>query len=156
MSYPLCQAPEHWPHQILKGGRKLLCANFADPVPAGAACGRGPVVASAVSMLVRHGPPPVARGCDVVPVVAAGMLARHGPLRVARGCGLVVAAALGLLVGHGPLCDARGSGPAVVAELRWTCGPNSSAGGQRQTTYSWRRRSQQPQRQQTQRFAGCA
>jgi hypothetical protein len=30
--------------------------------------------------------------------------------------------------------------------LRWTCGPDSSAGGQLQTAYSWRRRSQQPQR----------
>ncbi len=43
---PLCQASEQWPHQILKGGRKLLCANLADPAPAGAARDCGPAVAA--------------------------------------------------------------------------------------------------------------
>ncbi len=73
MSYPLCEAPEHWLHQILKGGRRLLCANLPDPVPAGAARGRGPAVAATPSLW-----------------------AGHGPLRVARGCGPTVAAALGM------------------------------------------------------------
>ncbi len=77
----------------------------------------------------------------------AGATRDHGP---------VVTAAPGLSAGHEPLRAARGRDPAVVAGLQWTCGPNSSASGQRQTTCSWRRRSQQPQRQQTQRFVGCA
>jgi len=50
----------------------------------------------------------------------------------------------------------RSCGFAVVVGLRWTCGLHSSAGGQRQIACSWRRHSQEPQRQQTQRFAGCA
>jgi hypothetical protein len=53
---PLCQAPEHWPHQILKGGRMLLCANLVDPALFGVACGRGPATASAVGMSTEHGP----------------------------------------------------------------------------------------------------
>jgi len=83
LSYHLCQAPEHWPHQILKGGRRLLCANLVDPAPVGAACGRS----------------------------------------------LAVAGVAGLLSGHGPLHAARGRGPAAAVGLRWTCGPDSSAGG---------------------------
>ncbi len=72
--------------------------------------------------------------------------ARHRPLCAAHGCGLAVATVAGMPVGHGPLRAARsrGRGRAVAAGLRWTCGPDSSAGGQRQTAYSWRRRSQQP------------
>ncbi len=122
LSYPLCQALKQWPHQILKGGRRLLCANLADPAPAGAARGYDPTAA-----------PP-------------GLSTRHGPLRAAPGRGLVVAAAPGLLAGHGPLRATRNRGPATAAGLWWTCSPDSSAGGQRQTTCSWRWRSQQPQR----------
>ncbi len=92
---PLCQASEQWPHQILKRGRRLLCANLAVPAPAGAACGRSPVATA-----------------------APGLSTRHGPLRAARG-----------------------RGPAAAAGLQWTCGLDSSAGNQRQTTCSWRRRS---------------
>ncbi len=152
MSYPLCQALEHWPHQILKGGRRLLCANFADPMPAGVACSRGPVVAGAIGMSARHGPPPAARGSGAAP----GLLVGHGPPPAARGYGAAPAIAPGLSTRHEPLRVARGRGPAVAVGLRWTCGPDSSACGQRHTTCSWRRHSQQPQRQQTQRFAGCA
>jgi hypothetical protein len=67
--------------------------------------------------------------------------AEHGPRHAARGYGPAAVAALGLLAGHGPLCAARGRGPAVAAGLRWTCGLDSSAGDQRQTACSWRRRS---------------
>jgi hypothetical protein len=87
----------------------MLCANLADPVPAGAARGRDLAVASVASMSVGHGPPPVAHGCGAAP---------------------------GLSTGHGPLRVARGRGPAVAAGLQWTCGPDSSAGGQQQTTCS--------------------
>ncbi len=133
MSYPLCQALEQWPHQILKGGRMLLCVNLVDPAPASAARGRGLAVVAALGLLIGHRPPPAT-----------------------RGGGAALAAAPSLLAGHGALCAARGRGPAVAVELRWTCGLKSSVGGQRQTSCSWRRCSQQPQCQQTQRFAGCA
>ncbi len=113
MSYPLCQAPEQWPHQILKGGRRLLCANLADPAPAGAARGRGRAATATPGLSARHKPPPIAYDGGAAP----GLSAEHGPLRAARG-----------------------RGPAVAAGLRWTCGPNSSVGGQRQITCSWRRR----------------
>jgi len=48
--------------------------------------------------------------CDYGPVAtgAAGMSAGHGPLRAAHDCSL-----------------------AVAVELRWTCDPHSSTGGQR-------------------------
>ncbi len=100
---------------------------------AGAARGRGHAAAVALGLSVGHRPPPAARGEGAAPT-----------------------AALGLSAGHGPLRAARGRGPVAAAGLQWTCGPDSSAGGQRQTACSWRRRSQQLQRQQTQRFAGCA
>ncbi len=107
-------------------------------------------------MSAGHGLPPIARDCGVALVAAPGLSAGHEPLCVARNRGLVVAAAPGLSARHRPLCATRGRGPAVTAGLRWTCGPDSFVGDQQQTTCSWRRRSQQPQRQQTQRFARCA
>ncbi|CAK9222465.1 unnamed protein product [Sphagnum troendelagicum] len=84
-------------------------------------------------MSTGHGPSLAARGCDVAPTTTPGLSTGHRPLRAAYGCS-----------------------PVVIARLRWTCDLDSSVGGQRQTACSWRRRSQQPQRQQTQRFAGCA
>ncbi len=45
----------------MKRGRRLLCANLADPAPADAAGGRSLAAASAV-VSAGHGPPPVARG----------------------------------------------------------------------------------------------
>jgi hypothetical protein len=74
-------------------------------------------------MSTGHGPPPLARGCGVALGAAPSLLAEHGPLRVARGCG-----------------------PAGAVGLQWTYCLDSSVGGMRQTVYSWRRRSQQPQR----------
>ncbi len=71
------------------------------------------------------------------------------PVGAARGCGLVAAGVAGMSAGHRPFHAARGRGPATAVELQWTCSPHSSVGGQLQTTCSWRRRSQQPQRQQT-------
>jgi hypothetical protein len=137
--------PEHWPHQILKGGRRLLCANLADPAPAGAARGRGPVAAGAAGMSVGHGPPPAARGGGIAPVAAPGLSAGHGPRHAARGGRPATTATPSLSAGHGPMCAARsrgpatattpslstghgplraahGRGPAAVVELRWTCG----------------------------------
>jgi len=105
-------------------------------------------------MLAKHGPPPAARGCSAVPTTAPGLSAGHGPLRAA--CTLAAVATPGLSAEHRPLCDARSRDPTAVVGLRWTCGLDSSVGGQQQTAYSWRRRSQQPQLQQSQRFAGCA
>jgi hypothetical protein len=102
-----------------------LCANLADPAPAGATGGRSPAVAGAAGMLARHGPPPVARGGSVAPAAAPGLSAGHGPLCVARGRGPAVADAPGLSAGHGPLRAARSRGPAATAGLRWTCGPDS-------------------------------
>ncbi len=106
MSYPLCQAPEHWPHQILKGGCRLLCANIADPALAGAARGRDLAVVGAAGMLTGHRPPPAARGYSAAPAAVPGLSAGHGPLRAACNCD-----------------------PVVAAGVRWTCGPDSSAGG---------------------------
>jgi hypothetical protein len=102
----------------------LLCANLADPAPTGATRDRGPAIAAAPNLSIGHRPPPATRGGGAAPAAAPGLLAGHGPLRAARG--------------HGPV---------VAVELRWTCGLESSIGGQRQTACSWRRRSQQPQRQ---------
>jgi hypothetical protein len=106
MSYPLCQAPEHLPHQILKRGHGLLCANRADLTPIGVTRGRGLAGAAAPDLSTEH-----------------------GPLRAARSCYPAVAAALGLSIGHGPLLAARSRSPAATTELRWTCGPDSSTGG---------------------------
>ncbi len=113
LSYPLCQALEHWPHQILKGGRRLLCANLADPALVGAARDCGLAVAGAAGLSTGHlvDPAPTGAACDCVPAVAdaAGLLTGRELLRAVRGCGR-----------------------AGAAELRWTCGPDSSAGDQRQ------------------------
>ncbi len=120
-----------------------MCANLVNPAPTGAAHGRGP---AAAGMSIEHGPPPVARGGDAALDAAPGLSTEHGPRHAPRGHGLAVAAAPGLSTGHRPLRAPCGRGPAAAARLRWTCGPDSSAGGQLQTAYSWRRRSQQPQR----------
>jgi hypothetical protein len=88
-------------------------------------------------MLAKHGPPPAARSCSAVPVIAPGLLAGHGPLHAARG--LAAVAAPGLSAGHRPLRATRSRDPTAVVKLRWTCGLDSSAGGQQQTAYSWRR-----------------
>ncbi len=55
------------------------------------------------------------------------------PALAGATCGrdLAVVAAPGLLAEHKPLRAARGHGPAVATGLRWTCGPDSTAGGQR-------------------------
>ncbi len=130
----------------------MLCANLADPAPVSATHGRGPAAAGAAGMSAGHGPPlaahghgptagmsagrgppPTAHGGSTAPDVVLGMSTGHGPQRVAHGRGPVATAVLGLSAGHGPLCVARGRGPAVVAGLRWTCGPDSSDSGQRQT-----------------------
>ncbi len=92
MSYPLCQAPEHFPHQILKGGRRLLCANLVDLVSASVTRGRGPVTDGAVGMSARHEPSPTTRGYGATP----GLSAEHRPLCVARDRGLVATTAPGL------------------------------------------------------------
>ncbi len=85
-----------------------MCAKLVDPTPAGVACGYGPT-----------------------PVAAPSLSAGHRPLRAARGCGPAVGADPGLSVGHKPLRAARCHSLAITVELRWTCGPHSSAGGQR-------------------------
>jgi len=95
----------------LKGGRRLLCANLADLAHADAARDRGLAVAGAVGLPAMH-------------------LADPTPADVARGCDPAAADAAGLSVGHGPLRAARG--PTAAIGLRWTCGPDSSASGQRQ------------------------
>ncbi len=81
-----------------------MCANLANPAPAGAARGRCAAITATLGLLARHRPPPIACGGGAAP---------------------------GLSAGHGPLRAARGRGPAAAAGLRWTCGPDSSAGGQR-------------------------
>jgi hypothetical protein len=116
-----------------------MCANLADRVPVSATCGRGPAVAGATGMSVGHGPPPATRDCDAAPSLSTG----HRPLRATRGRGLAAATTPSLLAGHGPLRATRGCGLVIAAGLRWTCGPDSSTGDQRQTTCSWKRRSQQ-------------
>ncbi len=114
---PQCQAPKHWPHQSLKGGRRLLCANLADPAPTSAAHGRGPVVTGASGMSAGHGPPPATRGGGTALVAAPGLSAEHGPRHAARGGGPDVAAAPGLSAGHRPWRAARDRGPVAVAVL---------------------------------------
>jgi hypothetical protein len=101
-----------------------LCANLADPALVGAARGRGPTAATAPGLSAGHRPPPAARDGGATPTAVPSLSAEHGPLHATRG-----------------------RGPTATAKLRWTCGPDSSAGGQQQTACSWRRRSQQPQRQ---------
>jgi len=54
------------------------------------------------------------------------------PVGAARGRGLVAVGAASLSGGHGPLRAACGRGLAAIVGLRWTCGPDSSAGGQEQ------------------------
>ncbi len=54
------------------------------------------------------------------------------PVGAARGRGLAVVGAAGLSTGHEPLRAAHGRGSATAAGLQWTCGPDSSAGSQRQ------------------------
>jgi hypothetical protein len=68
-----------------KRGRKLLCANLADPALAGATHGRDPVVAGAASMSTKHELPPVARSGGIAPATAPGLSTGHGP-RQARYC----------------------------------------------------------------------
>jgi len=122
LSYPLCQASEQWPHQILKGGHRLLCANLANPAPADAArnCDVAP------SLLAGHGPLRATRNRSLAAAAILGLLAGHGPLRVARSHGLVATAVPSLLARHGPLCATCGRSPAIAAELWWTCGRDSS------------------------------
>ncbi len=109
-----------------------MCANLADPAPAGAARDRGPVVAGTASLSAKHLADPVptgvARSCGPIATSVAGLSVGHGPLRATRSRG----PAAGLSTGHGPLRAARGRGCAAVAGLWWTCGPDSSAGSQRQ------------------------
>ncbi len=109
----------------------MLCANLADPALVGAARSCGPTTIGTAGMSAGHGPPPATRGCGVVPGLSVG----HGPLRAIRGRGLAAAATPGLSAGHGPLHAVRSRGPAAVAGLRWTCGPDSSTGGQQQTAW---------------------
>ncbi len=113
-----------------------MCANLADPAPVGAACGCGPVATSAAGLSVGHlidpTPAGVTHGCGPAAAGAAGLSVGHGPLRVTCDRGLAAIGAVGLSVGHRPLRAACGRGPAVATGLRWTCGPDSSAGGQRQ------------------------
>jgi hypothetical protein len=90
-------------YQILKGGHRLLCANLADPVPADAACDRGPAATSTVGMSAGHVPPLAARGCGAAPGLSAG----HGPLHAVCGRGLAATAAPNLSTKHGPSPTAR-------------------------------------------------
>jgi hypothetical protein len=52
--------------QILKGGRRLLCANLADPACAGATHSRGPAATAALGLSAGHRPPPFACGSGAV------------------------------------------------------------------------------------------
>jgi len=132
---------EQWPHQILKGGRRLLCANLADPTPTGATRGRGTAPglsaehgplhatcghslapAAAPSLLAEHKPPPAACGCGT----ALGLSAEHGLLCATRGRGLVAIATPGLSAGHGLLRVAHNRGLATATRLQWTCDRDSS------------------------------
>ncbi len=110
----------------------LLAGHLADPAPAGVACSRRPAVAGATSLSAGHladpAPVGVTRGRGSAAVGAAGMSTEHGLLRATCGCNPIV----GLSAGHGPLRAACGCGPAAAVGLRWTCGPDSSAGDQRQ------------------------
>ncbi len=78
-------------------------------------------------MLTGHEPLPAVRGCGAAP----GLSAKHRPLHAPRGRGLVTVAAPGLSAGHKPLRATRGCGPVTTGGLRWTCGLDSSVGGQR-------------------------
>ncbi len=88
----------------------MLCANLADPAPAGAARGRSLAIAGTTGMSAGHGPPPVAHSCGATPVAAPGLSVGHGPLRAARGRGLATTAVPGLSAGHGLLRAARSCG----------------------------------------------
>ncbi len=82
-------------------------------------------------MSTRHEPPPATRGYGTAPTVTPGLLVEHGPLRAAHGHGLVTAATPGLSTRHGPLHATCNRGPTIAARLQWTCGLDSSVGGQR-------------------------
>ncbi len=111
-----------------------MCANLVDPAPVDAARGRSPAT---VGMLVEHGPLHVVCDCDAAP----GLSTEHGPLRAAHDHGSAIVTTPSLSTRHGRLRAARGHGPAVAIGLRWTCGPDNSASGQRQTACSRRRHS---------------
>ncbi len=85
-------------------------------------------------MSAEHGPPLVTRGGGAAPGLSIG----HEPWHATRDRGPAAVVAPGLSAEHGPLGAARSRGPAAAAGLRWTCGSDSSAGGQWQTTCSWR------------------
>jgi len=108
-----------------------LCGNLADPAPTGAARGRDPTATGVASLSAGHlvDPAPTSATCGCSPGAAgvASLSAGHGLLHAARGRG---PAAVGMSAGHEPLRVARGRGPTAVANLRWTCGPDSSTGGQ--------------------------
>jgi len=69
-------------------------------------------------------------------------LADPVPVGATRGYGPAVVAIPGLLAGHGPLHVVHSRGLVAVAGLWWTCGLDSSVGGQWWTACSWRRCSQ--------------
>jgi hypothetical protein len=100
----------------LTGGRRLLCANLADPALAGAARSRGPATVGAAGMSAKHGPPHAACGCGAAPAASPGLSAEHGPLRATCGC----CATPGLLAKHEPLRVARGCGTAPGLSARHT------------------------------------
>jgi len=108
-----------------------LCANLADPAPAGAARGRGPAATGTTSLSAEHladlVPTGAARGCGPIATSATGLSVGHGPLLATRSRDPTA----GLSTGHGPLRAARGRGLAAATGLWWTRGPDSSAGGQR-------------------------
>jgi len=110
----------------LKGGRKLLCANLANPALAGAARGRDAAPATAPGLSTGHGPPRATRDRSLVATTVPSLSARHRPPPTARGCGAAPAAAPGLSTRHGHLRVARGRGLAIATKLRWTYGQNNS------------------------------
>ncbi len=122
VSYPLCQTLEHWPHQILKGGRKLLCAKLADPAPAPATHGGGPAAGATPGPSAGHGPRRGARGCGLAPAGAPGRSVGHGPRRGARGCDPTPTSAPGRSAEHEPPPAARGGRPVAFP------GPGRSIG----------------------------
>ncbi len=77
----------------------MLCANLADPAPAGVAHSRDAALGATPGLSARHGPPPTVRSCGTAPVATPSPLVEHGPPPAARNCG----AALGLSIGHEPL-----------------------------------------------------
>jgi hypothetical protein len=97
----------------------LLCANLADPAPASAARGRGPVATAAPSLSAGHRPPLAACGGSAAPSLSA----RHKPPPGACGGSAALVAVPGLSAGHRPPPAACGGNATLLLLL--VCQPGT-------------------------------